>query len=175
MAVGTGGLVVAGAPNAVIRGERAFVESILPGAGWMTYSSVLDSDDCSAIDREAYVQARAWYRSADGDSDLTEVQGVSLGHAYELRATAMLVAYLRARAVLARLAQGGGGTTVDVRTSARNGSSLRTASVWTWATSLGSRAHSGPLCLTQHPSVRGPSDGCSPGLKGAVRTRLTLP
>jgi hypothetical protein len=108
-------LVIARTSASVNPDERAFVESSLRGDAWTTYSDILGPDDCSAIDREAYRQARAWYRSKDADADLTEVQGVSLGRAYELRATAMLVAYLRARTVLAKLPKPTAGTTVYVR------------------------------------------------------------
>ncbi|MHB8958915.1 MAG: glycosyltransferase [Candidatus Limnocylindrales bacterium] len=109
------GLIGAGTTAAVSQGELAFVESSLPGDAWKTYSDILGPSVCSAIDREAYGRARSWYRSGDGDADLTEVRGVSLGRAYELRATAMLVAYLRARTVLANLTRPMVGTKVHVR------------------------------------------------------------
>lgn len=108
-------LVIAGTAAAVAHGERAFAESSLPGDVWTTYSDILGADECAAIDRDAYSRARTWYRSEGGDTDLSEVQGVSLGRAYELRATAMLVAYLRAKIVLAKLTRPRVGTTVYVR------------------------------------------------------------
>lgn len=98
-------LVIAKTAAVVARDERAFIESAQPGASWMTYSDILGPEDCSTIDREAYQRARTWYRSERGDSDLTEVSGASLGRAYELRSTAIFVAYLRARTVLTRLAE----------------------------------------------------------------------
>ena len=66
--------------------------------GPLTYSNVLDAELCHHIDRLAYDLARTWY--LDGATDPTMVAGVSLGKAFELVATMMLVRYYRARAVL---------------------------------------------------------------------------
>jgi hypothetical protein len=113
-------LVVARTATVVAKGERAFVELAIPGGSWTTYSDMLGPDDCAAIDREAYHRARTWFRqanggsSASGGSDPTEVDGASLGRAYELRATGILVAYLRARTVLTRLGRSPG-PTVEIR------------------------------------------------------------
>jgi hypothetical protein len=78
-----------------------------------TYSSVLGDEDCRTIDRRAYAAARTWF--TDGSSDPTRFDGVSLGRAWELRATAVLVLSLRAEQVLRRLCEDTGATAVDLR------------------------------------------------------------
>jgi hypothetical protein len=111
-------LVIAGTAAGVSPGERAFVESAIPRDLWASFSDVLASDECAAIDREAYHRARTWYRGTNArshGSDATEFEGVSLGRAYELRATGILVAYLRARTVLMRLVGSPRPTVVEIR------------------------------------------------------------
>ena len=109
-----GSLVIAGSASLVAAGETAFAEAALASASTMTYSDLLSSDDSAAIDREAYSLARTWYRS-QGAGDPTLLGDASLGRAYELRATAMLLAYLRARMVLSRLIDRQGAIAVEIR------------------------------------------------------------
>ena len=175
MTVGAAELIVARAPTAVTKGERAFVEASLPKDDWPTYSDLLGADDCSAIDREAYQRARTWYRSTDRLANSSEVQGVSLGRAYELRATAMLVAYLRARTVLARLTRPGDGTIIQTRDVGEE---------WTVAArslglSVSRRCRISRSLMSivpdPQPSGLGGSDGSWRGCYAASRARLTLP
>jgi hypothetical protein len=115
MALTGGRLVVAGTADAVMKGERAFAEWTVPTDTLTSFSDVLDADDCAAIDGEAYRRARTWYRAEGTGIDPTEIDGASLGRAYELRATAMLVACLRARLVLTRLIGRTHGVSVEIR------------------------------------------------------------
>lgn len=95
-------IVVAAHPDLLDGGDEAFVEVGTPGSTYATFSTVLDPATCVAIDQEAYALARMWYRD-DGQQDLSVVDGVSLGRAFELRGTAIGVLVLRARTVLERL------------------------------------------------------------------------
>lgn len=81
-----------------IEARTTFVEVTDTEQGKLSYSAVLDAQRCEEIDRRAYGMARAWY--LQGGTDLTEIDGVSLGRAFELPATTMLVRLFRATAVL---------------------------------------------------------------------------
>ena len=94
--------VIARAPHLCRGDERAFVEFPPEPLGqWLTFSSLLDADDCAALDDGAYRDARTWYRS--GSDDPTMSSGVSLGRSFELPATIMLVKHRRAKLILERL------------------------------------------------------------------------
>ncbi len=85
-----------------IEAATSFAEVVGSGQRSLTYSAILDSARCREIDRRAYEMARTWYR-AGGEIDPTEVAGVSLGRAFELVATVMLVRMYRAKEVLAAI------------------------------------------------------------------------
>lgn len=85
-----------------IESRTAFVEVAGSGPDYLTYSSLLNDELCADIDRRAYAAARGWY--LDHGTDHTDVDGVSLGRAFELPATVTLVRLLRAKAVLRAIA-----------------------------------------------------------------------
>jgi hypothetical protein len=93
------------ARDAHLCGERdgsAFVEFLAePSDRLSTYSSLLSAADCAAIDTAAYEDARTWF--LNGQNDPTSLGGVSLGRAFELPATVMLIKQRRALLVLRKL------------------------------------------------------------------------
>ena len=108
-------VVIAAHPGLVGPDERAFVEHISrPTGRWDTYSSVLTPDDCLDIDQRAYREARSWYRTAGG-GDRTEIDGVSLGKAFEWVATTELIRLHRAHRVLEHLVGSGARISIDLR------------------------------------------------------------
>lgn len=86
-------------------GERdghVFVEFLAePPGRFLTYSSLMSAADCAAIDTAAYEDARTWF--LDGQNDPAYLGGVSLGRAFELPATVMLIKQRRALLVLRKL------------------------------------------------------------------------
>ena len=121
-------LVIAHSADLVETGERAFVHQLdTPGSDLLTYSSLISSSECAAIDREAYRQARSWY--VRYGSDRTVVDGVSLGHAFEYAATETLIRHYRAAFVLRKLLADSANRTVCLRGVG--------AEWWTMARALG--------------------------------------
>lgn len=107
-------LIVAARPELTMAGEHSFIESAVPDESAVSYSTILDEQDCTEIDRIAYVRSRSWFLDGSGE-DPTSIGEVSLGRAFELRATAILVRFLRARLVLLRLAAAAGSNRVSLR------------------------------------------------------------
>ena len=96
------GWVIAHSEDLVAAGERAFVQQLgYPAPTRLTYSSLMSAQECEAIDRGAYRDARSWY--FDDGRDTTLTGGVSLGRAFEYGATETLVRHRRATLVLQKL------------------------------------------------------------------------
>ena len=93
--------VIAKTPELCAGDEQAFVEHRPSPDRYLSYSSLMDVSDCAAIDDAGYREARSWYRTPEGDP--TASDGASLGQAFELVATVLLLKYRRASLVLKRL------------------------------------------------------------------------
>jgi hypothetical protein len=108
------GWVVAHSVDLVAAGERAFILQLGEAEpDRLTYSSLLNAQECQAIDQEAYRDARSWY--VKNGRDETEVDGVSLGRAFEYSATETLVRHRRAALVLGKLLADSFDNTVRLR------------------------------------------------------------
>ena len=87
------------AAHLVATGERAFVQQLGdPAPDLLTHSSLMNAQECAAIDLGAYRDARSWYVKEGGDTTLSE--SISLGRAFEYCATETLVRHRRAARIL---------------------------------------------------------------------------
>jgi hypothetical protein len=113
-ATGDRRLVIAHSVELVQTGERAFVQQLAdPGPDRLTYSSLMNAQECAAIDLGAYRDARSWYLSAGSDTSI--VDSVSLGRAFEYCATESLIRHRRAALVLEKLLASSADKTVRLR------------------------------------------------------------
>jgi len=124
------GWVIAHSADLAATGERAFVHQMGdPKPDRLTFSSLLNAQECEAIDLGAYREARSWY-VVDG-RDTTLVEGVSLGRAFEYSATETLVRHRRAALVLEKILAESADRTVRLRGVGDEW--------WTMALALGAR------------------------------------
>jgi len=108
------GWVIAHSVDLVAAGERAFVQELSsPEPNRLTYSSLMDAQECAEIDRAAYRDARSWY--VDHGRDTTVVDDISLGRAFEYDATLTLIRHRRAALVLEKLLADSTDKTVRLR------------------------------------------------------------
>lgn len=108
------GWVIAHSVDLIATGERAFIQEFGdPDPERLTYSSLMNAQECQAIDQGAYREARSWY--VNNGQDTTVVEGVSLGRAFEYNATEILIRHLRAALVLRKLLADSANTIVPLR------------------------------------------------------------
>ncbi len=149
------GWVIAHSVDLVAPGERAFVEQLGdPEPNRLTYSSLVNAHECEAIDRGAYHDARSWY--VDGGRDMTVVEGVSVGRAFEYGATETLVRHRRAELVLRKLLADSADKTVRLRGVGDEW--------WTMARALGAEPIAEGLGV-----VPGPTNGARPAPPSRLR------